>query len=334
MKRFSERNTRTIGLVGIAVVVVLLVAALNIGPLSRLIAGSTYTAAFTDAAGLTQGSEVRVSGLQVGSVQSVEIDGAQVVVEFTANDVQLGSLTRAAIKAESALAGRVLALAPRGSGELDETIPIERTQTPYSITDAVQDTSATAGKIDTVKLSESFDTLAETFADSPRELRGALDGVRRLSETIASRDKALAELLSNANGVSGLLAERSTQITTIMSDGNRLLAELEARRDVIDALLGNLTAVSEQISGLVKDNRGTLRPALAEIRKTLKVLNKNRDNLETVIGGIAAYAKSLGEAVGGGPFFYALLKNIAPTNLAPLVPELFGQTAKSSGGTR
>lgn len=322
MKRFTERNTRTIGLAGIAVVLAVLVIALNIAPLSQLISGSTHTAAFTDAAGLTEGSEVRVSGLQVGSVQSVEIDGAHVVVEFTADDVRLGPRTRAAIKAENALAGKFLALTPRGSGELDGMIPLERTDTPYSLTDAVQDATTTVGRIDTRRLAESFDTLAETFADSPAQLRGALRGVRRLSETIASRDEALGELLTSANGVSGLLAERSGQITTIMADGNKLLAELHARRDVIDTLLSNLTSLSEQISGLVKDNRATLKPALRELRRTLKVLNKNKDNLESVIEGIAAYAKALGETVGSGPFFYALVQNLAPTNLAPLLPEL------------
>lgn len=322
MKHFAERNTRTIGLIGIGVIVAVLVAAVNIGPILGLLGGSTYTAAFTDAAGLTAGSQVRVSGLKVGNVQSVEIDGAQVVVEFTAQDVRLGEQTRAAIKAESALAGKVLALTPRGDGELSETIPVQRTDTPYSLTDAVQDTSATAGQIDTRRLAEAFDTLSETFADTPSELRGALRGVRRLSETIASRDEALGDLLSSANGVSGLLAERSKQITTIMADGNKLLAELEARRDVIDALLVNLTELSEQISGLVKDNRSTLRPALRELRATLKVLNKNKGNLEKVIAGIAAYAKSLGETVGGGPFFYALVQNLAPTNLAPVLPGL------------
>lgn len=334
MKRFSERNTRTIGLVGVGVIALVLVGALNVGPLARLLAGATYEAAFTDAAGLAAGSEVRVSGLKVGSVQDIRIDGPRVVVKFTAADVHLGDRTRAAIKAESALAGKFLALYPRGQGELDEVIPVDRTVTPYSLTDAVQDASATAGRIDTGKLAQSFDTLAQTFADSPKRLRGALEGVRRLSATIASRDEALGDLLASANGVTGLLAERSGQITTIMADGNKLLAELQARRDVIDRLLADLTALSDQVSGLVKDNRATLKPTLSEVRKTLAVLNKNRDNLQQVIEGIAAYAKSLGETVGGGPFFYALVQNLAPTNLAPLLPELLEKQPSGSKGTR
>lgn len=336
MKRFAERSQLKIGLVGIAIVAAVLAVTFNIGPLSRMVAGSEYSAAFTDSAGLTGGSEVRVSGMKVGSVQSVELEGAQVIVRFTAGDTRLGSLTRAAIKTRHALGGRVLELTPRGRGELDndEMIPVERTDTPYSITDAVQDTAATAGKIDTRQLARSFDTLSETFADTPDELRGALSGLRKLSKTIASRDEALAELLSNADGVTGVLAERSTQVTKILTDGNALLGELEARRDVIDALLTNLTGVTKQISGLVKDNRSTLKPALTELNKTLAILKKNKGNLEKAIKGFGAYASSLGETVGGGPFFYALLQNLPPTNLAPVLPELLGPGGLGSEGPR
>lgn len=337
MRRFSEMSPRRIGLIGIAIVVVVLTVTLNLGPLTSLVAGSTYQAAFTNAAGLTAGSEVRVSGLQVGSVQSVDIDGTRVIAEFTASDVRLGTLTSAAIKTETVLGGRFLELTPGGEAELlaDDVIPVERTDTPYRLTEAVQDTAATAGKIDTRRLAESFDTLTATFASTPEKLRGTLDGVRRLSQTIAARDEALGKLVSRAEDVTGVLAERSAQITTIFADGNRLLAELEARREVIDTLLVNLTRLSKQISGLVDDNRAVLKPALTELQGTVTVLNKNRDNLETAIEGLGAYATSLGETVGGGPFFYALLQNLVPTNLVPLLPELFGTGAQpgKAGGS-
>lgn len=322
MKRFSERDPFQVGLAGLVVLALVLAVTLNFGPLMRLLSGSDYSAAFTDSAGLTVGSDVRVSGLTVGKVQSIELAGDQVLVEFTAEDVRLGAQTEASIKTVHALGGRFLALTPRGEGELQGTIPTERTHTPYSLTDAVQDTAATAGRINTTTLAQSFDTLATTFADTPPELRGAVTGLRRLSQTIASRDAALAQLLSNSEGVTGLLADRSTQITTILSDGSALLGELEARRDVIDTLFTNLTSLSRQVSGLVADNRTTLRPALTQLNKTLAILKRNKAALRTAITGFRAYASSLGETVGGGPFFYALLQNLPPTNLAPLLPEL------------
>jgi phospholipid/cholesterol/gamma-HCH transport system substrate-binding protein len=273
VKRFSEMNPRIVGVSGIMTVVLLMVTTLSIGKLTEVLGGEAYRAAFSHSTGLKAGNPVRVSGLDVGTVRSVELDGNRVIVMFTAEDVTLGSQTSAAIKTETALGGRFLQLTPRGDGDLsEEGIPLTRTQPAYPLTDAVQDTTRTAERIDTAQLAASFDVLADTLADTPADLRAALDGVRRLSGVIAERDEALAALLDHANGVSGLLAQRSTQITTILTDGNALLAELEARRDIIDTLMANITAVTKQISGLTRDNRATLRPALSELRKTLAVL--------------------------------------------------------------
>ncbi|MCW2830568.1 MAG: hypothetical protein JWP31_1260, partial [Aeromicrobium sp.] len=176
---------------------------------------------------------------------------------------------------------------------------------------------------DVDQLAESFDSVSKTFANTAPELRQALDGVGELSKSISSRDAELRTLLRRANGVSSVLSDRSAEITRILQSGAQLFEELDARRLVIHELLVNSRRAASQLTGLVDDNNKQIKPLLRDLRTTIKVLNDNEANIESVLDGYPRYARSLGEAVGGGPFFYAFVENlVAPVDLAPVLPEL------------
>jgi phospholipid/cholesterol/gamma-HCH transport system substrate-binding protein len=329
--RFSERNKTVIGVSGIAVIVVVLAVALNSGAIYRSLTSHGYRAAFPEAGGLLVGDEVRIGGLTVGKVGSIDLEGDHVAVSFSVeSDARLGALTSAAIKTQTPLGRKFLQVEPVGDGVLEpgSEIPLARTNSPYDIAQALSDLTTTTGQIDTGKLAESLDTVATTFSDTPPALRAALTGVRQLSQTIASRDDALRRLLAGGNSLSGVLAERSGQITTLIGDGNLLLDELYRRRDAIHVLLANTTMVVTQLRGVVNDNQAQIGPALAELEKTLDLLNSNDRNIAAAIHGVGRYARTLGEAVGSGPFFYAYIANLAPTNLAPVLPQLLQQGSR------
>lgn len=324
LRRFAELNQVRVGVAGTVVVAVLLLTLLNIGSVTTALTGGSYSAAFSEAGQLRSGMSVRVSGMKVGKVTEVRLDGDHVRVEFTARDVHLGELSRAAIKTENALGRMFLDVVPAGEHDLEDEIPLSRTQAPYSLNDAVSDLVTTTGEIDTVQLARSFDTLADTFSSTPPELKAALTGVTRLSETLASRDQGLRDLLKKSNSVTGVLRERNSEIIQLLSDGNALLSMVEARRESIRALITNVTTASDALNEFAGDNKETLQPALSEMRKTLKILNGQLDNLRQVVALLGGYGRQLGESLGGGPWFYGYLQGLVPTNLVPVLPGLFG----------
>ncbi|HET8767306.1 MAG TPA: MlaD family protein, partial [Pedococcus sp.] len=79
---FRERNPVPIGAAGLTVIAVLLVLAFNIGNLPLLGGGRHYSAAFSEAGGLLKGDDVRIAGVKVGKVESVDLAGDHVVVDF------------------------------------------------------------------------------------------------------------------------------------------------------------------------------------------------------------------------------------------------------------
>jgi len=266
IKPLAERNRLAVGVVGILVVAIAVIATFSYDKLPFIKGTTDYSAYFAEAGGIKPGSDVRVSGMSVGRVSDVKLEGTKVLVDFTVRDgVELGDRTEAAIKTETVLGNKMLEITPRGDGSLEGTIPLERTKSPYDLPTALGDLTTTISALDTTQLSSALTTLADTFKDTPPDLRIALEGVARFSDTLNTRDAQLRNLLADANKVTAVLGKRSDQIASLVVNTNALLSEILSQRDSVDALMNNLTAVSAQISGLVADNRSTLKPALDKV---------------------------------------------------------------------
>jgi len=317
MKPFRERNPIPIGLAGMGVIVLLLVAALNVDSLPVIGGGTTYTAHFTEAAGLRSGDEVRVAGVLSGRVRDVSLDGDRVRVRFRVSDAWVGDETTAYIKIKSVLGQKYVSLDPRGDDvqDPDATIPLERTASPYDVLEAFRGLAETQNDIDTDQLAKSLTVLSDTVRDSPTEVRNALDGLSRLSETIAKRDGELATLLANTKDVSALLANRTGELEKLVADGNLLLAELQERRNAISRLLDGTKALSAQLRGLVADNAGQLAPALNQLEKVTDLLIRNQQKLSEGLYLMGPFVRLFTPAIGNGRWFDNYVYGVLPPTL-------------------
>jgi phospholipid/cholesterol/gamma-HCH transport system substrate-binding protein len=316
-KASGRRSPFVIGVMGAALLVCVTVAAFQYDKLPFVKSTSDYVAYFSEAGGIKAGNTVRVSGMGVGRVSDIRLEGNKVRVGFTVRDnVQLGDRTEAAIKIETILGSKMLELTSRGQGRLEGAIPLERTHSPYDLPDALGDLTTEMSGLDTAQLSSALTTLAETFKETPTEVKPALQGVARFSETLNHRDAQLRSLLGNGKKVSAVLGRRSQQIASLVADANALLAALLDERDSLDALMNNLTAVSHQISGLVDDNRNQLKPALDKLNGVLEILDNRKADLQRTLPKFKRYAMSFGECLGSGPFFKAYVANLIPGQLS------------------
>jgi phospholipid/cholesterol/gamma-HCH transport system substrate-binding protein len=307
---FRERNKTVIGAVGILSILALLAGSFSI---DAIIGGAEYKAEFTEAAGLRPNDEVRVAGVKVGKVLSVDLAGDRVQVEFRAtDDAQLGNRTRADIRIKTLLGRKFLMLTPEGDEELEPgaVIPISRTTSPYDIAEAFQDLSTSVGEIDDAQLAQSFTVLADTFRDTPDEVRASLEGLSRLSRTLASRDQELRNLLDRARGVSQVLAERDEDLVAFLADSSLVLQEVAKRREAISRLLQTTVELSVQLRGLVRDNRAQLEPALERLRVVTELLRKNQDNIDASLVRLAPFVRVFANNLGNGRWFDTLVQNL------------------------
>lgn len=305
---------------GLLAIVLVIVLAFNAPAIFA--GGTTYKAEFGEAAGLQSGDLVTIAGVEAGRVTAVELAGDRVLVTFRVTDAWLGDRTSASIEIRTLLGAKYLALDPQGDTDLDPDtpIPLTRTASPFDVVEAFDGLSGTIDQIDTAQLAQSLTTLADTFRGTPPEIRGALDGLSRLSTTIASRDEQIRKLLANTHDLAGVLADHNTEFEKLLSDGNLLLAEIQKRRDAISKLLDGTRALSEQLQGLVADNREQLRPTLEQLDKVAALLQRNRDALDQSLGKEALFVRLFTNAVGNGEWFDNYVCGLFPPPLGPVNP--------------
>jgi virulence factor Mce-like protein len=313
-KPFRARNPVTIGAISLTVIALLVLLAFNAQSLPIIGGGTVYQAYFTEAAGLKADDPVRISGVKVGSVDSLSLEHGAVLVKFRVKNAFVGNESEAAIKIETVLGAKYLQLVPIGASELnpDTTIPTSRTASPYDVVQAFADLSTTIDQIDTTQLASSFEVLSQTFADTPDDVRTSLQGLARLSTTISSRDTQLQQLLTATKSVTQVLADRSGEFTKLIIDSNTLLQEVQARRQLIDQILTNTQRLSTQLSGLVADNRQALTPALQQLSTVTDVLSRNRAALGQTVANLAPFVRVFTNTLGNGRWFDSFVENLIP----------------------
>ncbi len=328
MLKYRGSHLARMGLIGIVLIGFVIAVGLQPEQLILWATSVRYQARFTEAGGLGAGADVTLSGIKVGSVADVTLDNGDALVTFAlAGKYPLGSQTTAHIRTGSLLGERVLTLEPSGSGRMHalDVIPVTRTSSPYSLTDAIGELTSNTAGTDTESLNRSLDTLSETIDQIAPRLGPTFDGLSRLSRSLNSRNESLAGLLKSAAELTGVLSERSQQINSLILDADSLVDVLNTRRQAIVNLLVSTSAVSRQLSELVTENDEQLKPTLEKVNTLNKILEKNRDNLAKALPGLAKYELTQGEAVSNGAYYSAYIPNLfLPQLLQPFLDYIFG----------
>jgi phospholipid/cholesterol/gamma-HCH transport system substrate-binding protein len=303
------------GFIGLALILLAITVGLQTQRLTTMATSIRHQALFLEAGGLSPGNDVKVSGVKVGTVSDVSLQQGKALVTFTVKGtVRLGSDTTAYIRTGTLLGQRVLTLESGGEGRLrnTEVIPVSRTGSPYSLTDALGEFAGNTRDTDTAALNQSLNTLSTTIERVAPQLGPTFDGLSRISKALNDRNASLSGLLKSAADVTGILSQRSQQVNALILNGNDLLGVLQERQYAIVTLLANTSALSQQLSGLVADNEQELAPALEKLNSVTEMLQRNNDNLAKAMAGLAKFQLTQAEAVNNGFYYNAFVANLSP----------------------
>lgn len=233
----SENKTHFFwGAVGVAVTVVLLLGA---GALYSMPFGeTTYTANFRSAGGVAPGDEIRVAGIAVGSVRSVELAGDHVAVEFgVRRDVFVGDASTLAVKLLTPIGGHYVTLDPVGDQPLDSgEIPAERTQTPFELSDAIETATPLVRDIDGSTLRQTVAEVDQALSTQPESTRAIVDNLSSLTDVIAQRSDQLERGLVVSDEYVGALSDDRVMLTELVRQLGTLTEGFGNKRaDVVSA---------------------------------------------------------------------------------------------------
>ncbi len=279
--------------VSIAIVLALVVA----GVLWWLLVDANqrrYTAVFTGVVGLYEDNDVRVLGVEVGSVDSVEPRGDLVRVEMLVDrEVRLPANAKAVIVAPSLVSDRYVQFTPAYTGgpELAEgtVLPRERTATPLEVDDLyaslnrVSTTLGPNGANADGALSDLLDSLAGNFEGNGQALNDTITQLGRLGETLSGSDEDLFATVDNLQKFTSALAASDEAVAEFNEQAADVSRFLAAERGDLAAAVRQLGIALGAVQRFVDDNRAHLKSNVDKLASVTQVLVEQRAALSEVL---------------------------------------------------
>ncbi len=269
-----------------------------------------YKAVFSDATGVVKGDDVRIAGVKVGSVKSVDIvDRTRALVSF---DVAESSIVTQELHGNDPLPqpgrpalhpARPRAWVTSTGCPRTRTIPMDRTAPALDLTvlfNGFKPLFAALSPADINKLSAE---VIAVFQGEGGNFNSLLQNTASLTNTLADRDQVIGDLIDNLNVVLKTLADRDQQLSELIIDFKTFMAGLVKDRE---AILGSLESVSD-LANETSDLAVGIRPAFVRdvkgLRRVAGNLNQGRSEIDRALQILPIKLNKIGRTAINGSFF-------------------------------
>jgi len=287
---------------------VAVLAALSAGGLTLLHTDADETtvyAYFTDASPLIVGNDVKMHGVKVGVVDSIEVDHGQARVGLRVEPAARPLHTDAAaeIRPVGLLGERYVDL-DRGSSSAPVIptggkLPARQTSATTGLDEVVNtlDDPTSAGLAALVTtLGEGLTGTGVRADDAVKALGPAMQDTGGLVRVLNQQSRVLTQLIDSLEPVAGAVAsERGRRLDRLVGSADRLLTATAQNQDALDQTL-------TQLPGALSAARQTLRTLSGAARATtpnLRSLRPTTDNLVQLSRELVAFSNAANPALKG-----------------------------------
>jgi phospholipid/cholesterol/gamma-HCH transport system substrate-binding protein len=254
------------------------------------------TAIFAAAPALYEQAKVKVLGLDAGTVDRIQVDGHRVRVDLTVDgDVPLPADVKAVIAPQNTLGERDVVLYPpwkpgRPRLQPGAVIPIERTDLPVEIDDALEAFTKLTDALDPDKLGHVAGNLATGLDGRGKQINQALAITADLTRTLAGQDEELVKLADGLRDLAARLNDRETQVKSTIdafADAGATLAEERTR---IQDFLKGLADFVHKGDVLIQAYQERLPQGVASLAELVLTLKANSESTAEAIAGASKFA--------------------------------------------
>ncbi|GAB2528490.1 MCE family protein [Nocardia heshunensis] len=252
------------------------------------------TAYFPSTVGLYKGDEVRVLGVKVGTIDSIEPGKDRATVKMTLDrGIDIPADAKAVLVSPSVVSARFIQLAPAYTGGAkmhDGTvIPIEHTAVPVEWDDIKAELSKLATALGPVGEDKqgSFGRFVNTAADNLDGNGQAFrDTLKELSATLTTLSDGRTDLFGTIKNLQQFVDVISKSNDQIVQFGGRLASVsqvLASTSDDLGAGLDNLDSAVTDIKRFIDSRGGPLTTDLAQLADITSLLVEKKPQIEQVL---------------------------------------------------
>lgn len=245
--------------------------------------GNEYFAIFSDATSLNKGDDVRMAGVKVGTVSSVEVTEKRLArVGFTVSDsAPLGRGARVELRFRNMVGQRYLSVDPgEVAGEQLEPgheFGLEQTRAALDLTVLFNGFQPLFRLLDPEDVNELSGQIIAVFQGEGPTVEGLLRSTASLTSTLADRDQVIGDLITNLSSVLGVVDERSDQLDTTLVTLQQLVSGLAQDRETIGDTIEGMGDLSESVGGLLAEGRAPLKRSISALGELSGILANDED---------------------------------------------------------
>lgn len=280
-------------LLALLLVVVVAVVAVTYLAVTRM-GRTTVTATFPSAVGISQGTDVRILGVTVGSVDEVTPMGDTVEVKLhVRRGVEVPADAKAVQVTPSVIPDRNIQLVPAYSGgptmESGAHIPLDRTATPVEVDKlyaSVQDLTEALGP-DGANQDGSLDRFlassAETLGGNGAALGRSIDELSNAATTLADSSQDISETVVNLQSFVTMLAQNDAQVRDFNTQMATFNSTVAGQREDLQGALGELSYALADVARLVRDNQDVIRSNADRLATISQITADQRGDIEEIL---------------------------------------------------
>ena len=257
-------------------------------------AGHKVIGYFTSAVGLYPGDDVRIVGVPVGTIKSVEPQAQAVKITMSVKDgVKIPAGAQAVIMAPNIVSARFVQLTPAyTSGPvmadgatigLDRTaVPVEWDEVKSELTKLSASLGPQAGSMQG-PLGDFVNQAADTFDGNGDSFRQAL---RELSQTTGRLGDSRTDLFGTIKNLQILINALSKSNEQIVQFSGHLASVSQVLADSstnLDNTLGTLNQALGDVRGFLQDNNSTLISQIDKLSQLTKLFSDQSDDVEQIL---------------------------------------------------
>jgi len=331
---FRDLPVRAVGIATLVAALAATVGAYAVASTDLLADTYQVSAVLEETGGLRPGDPVRVAGIEVGRVSSVEpdFDHGLVVATFDIDaGTDLGPETTVEVALATLLGGRYVRLAgPVEEPHLEDLpaerrrIPVARTRLPLGVIDALGQLTSTAEELDAEAIDHLLREAAAVAGDNAGQVGDLLDDVVTLTEVLNARRDQIDELVDDTAQVTSALADRDDAIVQLIDASGALLSEIAAREAQVRLLLGSGSDAATTLADLVARNREELATILDDLDATTDVIDGRLPELHSALATAGPTVGAVADIGKTGPWLDVVLTGLSVVQLRNVMLEALG----------
>lgn len=269
----------------------------NLNRLPLLTSVNEFEAVLDDVSGLVEGDDVRLAGVRIGRVRSLDVERGRAVVRFEVDpDVPVSDRWEVAARWRNVIGQRYLYLYPVDGGQPladGERIPIERSRRTADIGRFFNEITPLLRAIDAEQQNKLLDALNTALVGKEDRVQDLVRDLGSLGSTVADQEADIRTVLREGSTLLAEYNRRDSELADLLTDLSSVGSVLAARNDELLDAVTDIGTVQVELGDLIDRNNDEIQGSIGNIRDITDSIGLQRDDVAAVLGntrdGFATY---------------------------------------------